>query len=358
MGGSWASRPASSPPVRTGVRLAVLAAVTLACVLVSLAAGSARIPVSEVVTILTGGEAERASWRGIVLDFRLPKALSAALAGAALAVSGLMMQTLFRNPLAGPYVLGVSAGASLGVAVVVLSVGAGASRMLAGFGLAGDLGLVAAASLGSGAVLALVFFVAKRVSTLTLLILGVLFGYATSALVTVLVHFSLAERIQAYLTWTFGSFGGVTWSQLRILAPVLTAGLALAALASKPLNALLLGESYAASMGVAVERARYLILASTALLAGAVTAFCGPIAFLGVAVPHLVRGLLGVADHRLLIPASVLAGASVALVSDLVAQLPGSQAVLPLNAVTALIGAPVIAVVVLRRRHLEASFDR
>ncbi len=346
------------PPARAGLRLAVLGLVTLACLVASLAAGSARVPLAEVVTILAGGEAERASWRGIVLDFRLPKALTATLAGAALAVSGLLMQTLFRNPLAGPYVLGVSAGASLGVAMVVLSVGAGASRLLAGFGLAGDLGLVAAASAGSAAALGLVFLAARRVSTLTLLILGVLFGYATSALVTVLVHFSLAERIQSYLTWTFGSFGGVTWSQLTILAPVLGAGLGLAALASKPLNALLLGESYAASMGVAVARARYLVLASTALLAGAVTAFCGPIAFLGVAVPHLVRGLLGSADHRLLIPASMLAGAAVALASDLVAQLPGSQAVLPLNAVTALIGAPVIAGVILRRRHLEDSFGR
>ena len=346
------------PQPRAAARLAVLAVVALVSLIASLATGSARIPPSEVVTILAGGESERAAWRGIVLDFRLPKALTAALAGASLAVSGLLMQTLFRNPLAGPYVLGVSAGASLGVAVVVLSVGAGASRLLAGFGLAGDLGLVAAASVGSGAALGLVFLAAKRVSTLTLLILGVLFGYATSALVTVLVHFSLAERIQSYLAWTFGSFGGVTWSQLKILAPVLAVGLALAALASKPLNALLLGESYAASMGVAVERARYLVLASTALLAGAVTAFCGPVAFLGVAVPHLVRGLLGAADHRVLIPASVLAGAAVALLSDLVAQLPGSAAVLPLNAVTALIGAPVIAGVILRRRHLEASFGR
>ncbi len=346
------------PRPRAALRLGVLGLVALACLVASVAVGSAKVPLSEVVTILAGGEAERASWRGIVLDFRLPKALTGALAGAALAVSGLLMQTLFRNPLAGPYVLGVSAGASLGVAMVVLSAGAGASQLLAGFGLAGDLGLVAAASAGSGAALGLVFLAAKRVSTLTLLILGVLFGYATSALVTVLVHFSLAERIQSYLTWTFGSFGGVTWSQLRVLAPVLAAGLALAAAASKPANALLLGESYAASMGVAVTRARYLILASTALLAGAVTAFCGPIAFLGVAVPHLVRGLLGSADHRLLIPASVLAGASVALASDLVAQLPGSRAVLPLNAVTALIGAPVIAGVILRRRHLEDSFGR
>lgn len=355
---SSAAADTPRPPARLGLRLAALATLMLACLMASLAAGSARIPLVEVVTILAGGEAEQAAWRGIVLDFRLPKALTAMLAGAGLALSGLMMQTLFRNPLAGPYVLGVSAGASLGVAIVVLSVGAGTSQLLAGLGLAGDLGLVAAASVGSGGALGLVLLAARRVSTLTLLILGVLFGYATSALVTVLVHFSLAERIKSYLAWTFGSFGGVTWSQLQILAPVLVLGMALASLASKPLNALLLGESYAASMGVAVERSRYLILASTALLAGAVTAFCGPIAFLGVAVPHLVRGLLGTADHRLLIPASALAGAAVALTSDLVAQLPGSHAVLPLNAVTSLIGAPVIAGVILRRRHLEASFER
>ncbi len=338
------------------VRLGVLGLATLACFVASLAAGSVAVPFGDVLAILAGGEGGRPAWTQIVLQFRLPKALTATLAGAALAVSGLLMQTLFRNPLAGPYVLGVSAGASLGVAAVVLSAGAGASGLLAGLGLLGDLSLVAAASLGSGAVLALVLLAARRVSTLTLLILGVLFGYAASALVTVLVHFSLAERIQAYVTWTFGSFGGVTWSQLEILAPALAAGLALAALASKPLNALLLGESYAATMGVSVARARLVVLSATALMAGAVTAFCGPIGFLGVAVPHLVRGLFRAADHRLLIPASALAGALVALAADLVAQLPGSQAVLPLNAVTALIGAPVIAAVVLRRRGLEASF--
>lgn len=347
----------TAPSARLGARLGALGLATLACGLASLAAGSAQIPFADVVTILAGGEGERAAWTEIVLHFRLPKALTGGLAGAALAVSGLLMQTLFRNPLAGPYVLGVSAGASLGVAVVVLSVGAGASQLLAGLGLAGDLGLVAAASVGSGAALALVMLAARRVSTLTLLILGVLFGYAASALVTVLVHFSLAERIQSYVAWTFGSFGGVTWSQLKILAPVLIIGLALASLASKPLDALLLGETTATSMGVAVARSRLLILVATALLAGGVTAFCGPIGFLGVAVPHLVRGLLRVADHRWTIPACALAGAGIALISDLVAQLPGSQAVLPLNAVTALVGAPVIAGVVLRRRALEASFD-
>ncbi len=353
--------PGSTPdpsPTRPLLLLMALAMAMVACLLASLAGGSVSIPWLDVVQILAGGESDNPAWSGIVLRIRLPKALTASLAGAALAVSGLLMQTLFRNPLAGPFVLGVSAGASLGVAIVLLAVGAGTSQLLTGLGLVGDFGLVAAASLGSAAALALVMVAARRVSTLTLLILGVLFGYATSALVTVLIHFSLAERIQSYITWTFGSFGGVTWSQLQVLAPTLLVGLTLAFLAAKPLNALLLGEQYAASMGVAVTQARWLILVSTALLAGGVTAFCGPIGFLGIAVPHLVRGVFRVADHRILIPASILAGATIALISDLVAQLPGRQAVLPLNAVTALIGAPIIGAIILRRRSLEDSFSR
>ncbi len=343
-------------PSRPILKLVLLLAVLALCFAASLAAGSVRIPVADVASILLGGEVEKATWAKIVLQFRLPKALTAVLAGAGLSVSGLLMQTLFRNPLAGPYVLGISAGASLGVAAVVLSAGAGTARLLSGLGLAGDLGLVVAASLGAGAALAVVLVAARRVSTLTLLILGVLFGYATSALVTVLIHWSVAERIRAYVTWTFGSFGNVTWDQLAVLAPALLAGVALAFLVSKPLNALLLGEGYARTLGLAVSRVRFAVLLAAALLAGGITAFCGPIGFLGVAVPHLARGLFRTADHRVLVPGAALAGAAVALLSDLVAQLPGSQAVLPLNAVTALLGAPVIAVIILRRRGLEASF--
>lgn len=324
--------------------------------LLSLASGSVSIPADEVLSVLVGEGAAKASWETIVVQFRLPKASTAVLAGASLAVSGLLMQTLFRNPLAGPYVLGLSSGASLGVALVVLTAGTAASRFLAGLGLAGQFGLVAAASLGAAAVLALVLLASRRVSTLTLLILGVLFGYAVGALVTVLVHFSLAERIQAYLAWTFGSFGSVTWSELAVLAPMLAAALALTFLMSKPLNALLLGERYAESLGLTVGRARLAILATTALLAGGVTAFCGPVGFVGVAVPHLARGLFRTSDHRVLLPGTALLGALVALASDLVAQLPGSASVLPLNAVTALLGAPVIIAVILRRRALEASF--
>ncbi len=317
--------------------------------LASLALGSVHIPLQDVLSILAGGEASRPAWSTIVLDFRLPRTLAALLAGAGLAVSGLLMQTLFRNPLAGPYVLGISSGASVGVAFLILG---GGTAFLARFGLLGDLGVIVAASLGAAVVLALVLAVARRVHPLTLLILGVLFGYGALALVTLLVHFSPPQKVRAYLAWTFGSFSGVTWGQLALLAPLIVLGLLLAFLAAKALNALLLGETYGRTLGLEVGRLRVLLLSATSILAGGVTAFCGPIGFLGVAVPHLARALLATADHRLLLPATALAGASLALLADLVSRLPGSQEVLPLNAVTALLGAPVIAWVILRRSTL------
>lgn len=339
------------------VALLGLLALLLVVFLFSLVVGSVQIPLGDIVAVLLGGEATKASWTTIVLKFRLPKALTAVLAGSALAISGLQMQTLFRNPLAGPFVLGINAGASLGVALVVLTVGTTGSLLLAGLGLVGDFGIAVAASLGSAGVLFLVMVVARRVETMTLLILGLLFGYATSAIVSILLYFSIAERIQAYITWTFGSFGGVTWGQMRVLAPAVLLGLAIAWLSAKPLNALLLGETYARSLGLTVQRARFWILISASVLAGAITAFCGPIAFIGVAVPHLCRSLFNSSDHRILVPASVMMGALVALVADLIAQMPGSQKVLPLNSVTALIGAPVVAWVILRRRNLQSSFS-
>ncbi len=323
----------------------------------SLALGSVHIPLKDILLILVGGEPERATWPTIILKFRLPKALTATLAGAALAVSGLQMQTLFRNPLAGPFVLGINAGASLGVAIVILLAGRQGSSLLAGLGLLGDLGVIVAASLGSASVLGLVLLVSRRVqNSMTLLILGLMFGYATSALVSLLIYFSVAEQIQAYLTWTFGSFGSVTWSQMRLLAPTILSGLFIAYLSAKPLNALLLGETYAHSMGLTVARTRFWIITSAAILAGAITAFCGPIAFLGVAVPHLCRSLFNTADHRLLLPTSVILGASLALAADLMAQLPGQQTVLPLNAIMALLGAPIVTWIILRQRNLREAF--
>ena len=325
--------------------------------LLSISLGSVRIPVADVVTILTGGEPAKATWADIVLKFRLPKAITATLAGAALAVAGLQMQTLFRNPLADPYVLGISAGAGLGVALVVLLAGASGVAFLAGLGTWGDFGIALAASLGAALVLLLVIAVARRVSnSMTLLILGLMFGYITGAVVSVLLYFSAAERIQSYILWTFGTFGTVTWGQMKIFAPSLLLALAAAGLMAKPLNALLLGETYARSMGLPVVRTRNLIIGSAAVLAGVVTAFCGPIAFLGIAVPHLCRSLFDTSDHRLLLPSVMLMGAVLALAADLIAYMPGSQITLPLNAVTALIGAPVVIWVILRQRNLQRTF--
>ena len=345
-----------------GLLLAGLALIALTVFLLSLAVGSVRIPIDEIVAVLLGGDASKPAWATIVLKFRLPKALTAMLAGAALSVSGLQMQTLFRNPLAGPFVLGISSGASLGVALTVLLAGVavglgGSTSLLAGISLAGDTSLALSAIAGSGLVLLLVMSVARKVqSGMTILILGLMFGYTTSALVSVLIYFSVAERIQAYISWTFGSFGGVTWRQLQVMAPAIVLGLAGGHLLMKPLNALLLGETYALSLGLNVGRVRLGVIGSSAVLAGVVTAFCGPIGFLGIAVPHLCRSLLHTSDHRLLLPAVSFMGATLALGADIVAGLPGSQLTLPLNAVTALLGAPVVIWVILRQRNLREAF--
>ncbi|HMN27500.1 MAG TPA: iron ABC transporter permease [Caldilineaceae bacterium] len=335
---------------------ALLALLVIAFVL-SLAIGSVNIPPDNVGRILLGGVPDRATWADIVLKFRLPKALTATLAGAALAVSGLQMQTLFRNPLADPYTLGVSSGASLGVALVILGAGATGTFLLSGISLLGDLGLATAAGIGAALTMLAVLFVANRLqNTVILLILGVMFGYLASALVSLLIYFSLPERIQSFTLWSAGSFAGVTWSQMRIFAPLLVVGLGLAGLLPKSLNALLLGETYARTLGLNVGRARLGIILSASLLAGTVTAFCGPIGFLGVAVPHLCRGIFNTADHRVLVPTTVFLGAIMALLADLIAQLPGSQYVLPLNVVTSLFGVPVIVWVILRQRQMRTAF--
>ncbi len=342
---------------RSWLFLLLLFLLILAFVL-SLALGSVSIPLGQVVRILLGGEGDKASWTTILFDFRLPKAVTAALVGAALAVAGLQMQTLFRNPLADPFILGISSGASLGVALVVLGIGVGgALTFVAGLGLFGNLTLALAASLGAGAVLGAVLLVAPRVqNTLTLLIIGLMFGYLASAVVTLLIYFSQPERVQVFSLWSSGSFGGVTWEQMRVFAPVAVLGLLLGFVMIKPLNALLLGDDYARSLGLNVRRARFWLILSASLLAGVSTAFCGPIWFIGVAVPHVARSLLNTADHRALLPASLLMGASFALIADVIAQLPGSQHVLPLNVVMSLFGVPIILWIILRQRQLRQSF--
>lgn len=347
----------SRPPFRSWLFFLLLFLLVLAFVL-SLALGSVSIPLEQVARILLGGEGDKASWTTILFDFRLPKAITAALVGAALAVAGLQMQTLFRNPLADPFILGISSGASLGVALVVLGIGVGgALTFVAGMGLFGNLTLALAASLGAGAVLGAVLLVSRRVqNTLTLLIIGLMFGYLASAVVTLLIYFSQPERVQVFSLWSSGSFGGVTWEQMRVFAPVAVLGLLLGFVMIKPLNALLLGDDYARSLGLNVRRARFWLILSASLLAGVSTAFCGPIWFIGVAVPHVARSLLNTADHRALLPASLLMGASFALIADVIAQLPGSQHVLPLNVVMSLFGVPIILWIILRQRQLRQSF--
>lgn len=351
---------AAQPRLNLGLRpmwLLVLLVAVGGVFVLTLSLGSVNIPFDQVITILLGGTPERSRWIDIIVVFRLPKALTAALAGAALGVSGLMMQTFFRNPLAGPFVLGITSGASLGAAVVVLSAGTVGGVLLAGFGLTGDLLLVSAAALGAGGTMFAVLLIAGRVqSSMTLLIVGLMAGNLVSALVSLLLYFAIPESIQAYIGWTFGSFSDVTWQQLSIMAGGVVAGLVITLALTKSLNVLLLGEGYARSLGLNIERTRLAVVTATALLAGTVTAFCGPIGFIGIAVPHLCRSLFNTSDHRLLLPGTILMGALVAMVAALIAAVPGSSLLLPLNAVTASIGAPVVIAVILRRRNLQKSF--
>lgn len=344
--------------VRTGLVLGGAAVALAGLVVAGVAVGSVRIPLREVVAVLTGGDATRDVWHIIVVEVRLPRVVTGVLAGAALGVAGLEMQTLFRNPLADPFILGITSGASLGVALVVLVAGAGGAGLLAGLGPLGHLGVVGAAGLGAGTVLVFVLAISRRVRSIaTILIVGLMVGYATSAVVSLLVYTGVpdASRLQAFLTWGFGSFRGTTWSELEVFVPLTCVALAAVAPLTKQLNALLLGEGYAASMGVNVHRARQAVIVTASALAGVVTAFAGPIAFVGIAVPHVARQLLTTSDHRVLFPAVVLLGGVVALGADLAAQLPGSGRIVPLNAVTSLVGAPVVVAVLLRRRHATST---
>ncbi len=322
----------------------------------SVGLGSVHIPLGDLLTILLGGEGVQPVWRDIVYIVRLPKALTAVLAGSALAIAGLQMQTLFLNPLAGPFVLGIHAGASLGVGIVVLWLGTPFLTLEGTLGILNQIGTVGAASIGASAVLVLVLLLARRVGMVTLIVLGLMVSYAVSALVSLLMYYSFPERLQAFLAWSYGSFGGVTWSELIVLGPVVLVSLLLATTTIRSLNALLLGQDYAVTLGIPVRRVRLIILLSASLLAGAVTAYAGPIGFIGIAVPHLGRSLLRTANHLRLFPACLILGGTVALIADLIAQLPGVQTVLPLNAVTSLFGAPVVIWALLRRQQVQASF--
>ncbi|WGK64179.1 FecCD family ABC transporter permease [Croceiramulus getboli] len=318
--------------------------------LMSLTLGSIWISLSEVFAALTQGSLNSEANGYIITHYRLPKSITAILAGAGLATAGLLMQTLFRNPLAGPFVLGVSSGASLGVALLVLGTSVlGFSPLLS----YSKWGTVIAATLGSLIVLFAILMVAKSMKdTMALLIVGLMFGSLTAAVVSVLAYFSKAEELQRYIFWSFGNLGDNSWQAVGILALSVGIGLLLTTLLIKPLNALLMGEHYARSMGVAVGKSRILMIVATCLMAGAVTAFAGPIAFIGLAVPHLIRQWVPGMDHRFLFPACALGGAILLLVCDLIAQLPMSSYTLPINAITALVGAPVVIWLLLRRKKL------
>jgi iron complex transport system permease protein len=314
--------------------------------------GAIRIPLSDIIEILFKGQSSDGGWITIIRDFRLPKAITAILAGMALSVSGLQMQTIFRNPLAGPYVLGISAGASLGVAFMMMGAGVSAGYFS---GMAGNWMIVLAAFLGASAVLFLIFSVSLRIrDVMTILILGIMFGSITSSFINVLQYFSNESALKSFTVWTMGSLNGVTTEQLKVLTPCVLLGLLVSLLTVKSLNAMLLGENYARSLGVNIIASRLLIFFSTGILAGSVTAFCGPIGFVGIAVPHICRILFRTADQRILLAGCVLAGATVMLVSEMITLLPGNGVVLPINSVTAFIGIPVIIWIIVRN-HKMAS---
>ena len=323
---------------RSVLLFTALAALTLFLFLLDLAVGAVAVPLGDVWAALTGGDCPRATAK-IILNIRLIKAVVALLAGAALSVSGLQMQTLFRNPLAGPYVLGISSGASLGVALVVLA------------GVGSSIGIAGAAWLGAAIVLVVIAAVGHRIKDImVILILGMMFSSGIGAVVQILQYVANDESLKMFVIWTMGSLGDVTFNQLAVLVPSIIAGLLLAVITIKPLNLLLFGEEYAVTMGLNVRRSRGLLFLSTTLLAGTVTAFCGPIGFIGLAMPHVTRMLFRNSDHRVLVPGTVLSGASALLLCDLVSKL----FTLPINAITALLGIPIVVWVVLRNKSVTA----
>ena len=330
---------------RNTILFLLLSLLVVALLAIDMMVGSVGISAGEVWAAITGGECDPIKAK-IIIDVRLMKAIVAILAGAALAVSGLQMQTLFRNPLAGPYVLGVSSGASLGVALFILGaplLGVASSSLLSSLGVAG------AAWIGSALVLALVGAVSQRIKDIrVILILGMMIGSAVSAVVQILQYMSHEEALKSFVVWTMGSLGDVTSSQLWLVAPAIIAGLVLSVAVIKPMNLMLLGEAYARTMGLNIRRTRSLILLSTTLLAGTVTAFCGPVGFIGLAIPHLARIIFQEADHRVLLPATALSGAISLLLCDIVSKL----LTLPVNTVTALLGIPIVVWVVVRNKNI------
>lgn len=313
--------------------------------------GSVSIPFKDIFNILFGGDISKDSWETIIINFRVPKAITAILVGSGLSVCGLLMQTLFRNPLAGPFVLGISSGASLGVAILILG-----SSIFGGVLLTNslsNLSLPIAASFGAFLVLSSVILAANKVrNTMSILIIGLMFGSLTSAVISVLAYFSEAAQIQQYLFWSFGSLGNLSWNELIVLSCIYSVGIVGTIFVIKPLNSLLLGESYAKSLGINIKKSRNIILLITSLLTGVITAFSGPIAFVGLAVPHITKIIFSSSNHKILLPATAIIGAIILLICDSIAQLPTSDFILPINAITSFFGAPVVIWLLVRKKKL------
>ena len=325
--------------------------------LLNLFLGSVDIPFRSIWNILWRmDEGESVIWQNIIWKSRVPQALTAMVAGAGLAVSGLQMQTVFRNPLAGPSVLGISSGASLGVAFVVLLSGSIGGIALSRLGFMGEIALTMAAIIGALSIMALIVYVSQKVhGNVTLLIIGVMIGYVANAVIGVLKFFSVEEDIRAYVIWGLGSFARVSGNQMMVFVCIMVVLLPLSFLLIKTLNLLLLGDAYARNLGLNIKRARLQVIACSGVLVAIVTAYCGPITFLGLAVPHLCRGIFRTSDHRILMPASLLAGAALALLCNLIARMPGFEGALPVNSVTALVGAPVVVSVLFKKRRNDMS---
>jgi iron complex transport system permease protein len=328
----------------------ILIVLLIICFFVNISLGSVSIPTKDIFNSLFG-TIDNESWQYIIQNYRLPKAFTAILVGSGLGISGLLMQTLFRNPLAGPFVLGITSGASLGVALVIL--GSGLFGGVFATLLISKWSVVIAASLGSFLVLLAVLVVSSRVrDTMAILIIGLMFGSITAAVVSVLSYFSSAEQLQQYIFWGFGSLGNLSWNELLIFFSIYCFGILLSIASIKGLNTLLLGENYAKSLGLNLKQSRLIIIIATSLLAGTITAFAGPIAFIGLAIPHLTRQIFNTSNHKTLLPAVFLFGAIVMLICDSIAQVPNSDYTLPINAITSLVGAPVVIWLLVRKRKM------
>jgi len=333
------------------ILFSILTLLLLLSLLMNISFGQVAIPFKEIFKSIFGSGASKETWNYIIINFRLPKAITAILVGVGLSICGLLMQTLFRNPLAGPYVLGLSSGSSLGVAFVIL--GAGLLPPFLSEILLSSYGIILASCIGSFMVLLLIIIVSRRLrDTATILIIGLMFSSFASAIVGVLTYFSTAEQLQKFTFWSMGNLGNLAWQNILILSILICIGLFLSLICIKPLDALLLGENYAKSMGVNIKKNRFLIIIATSILAGSITAFAGPIAFIGLAVPHIAKLLFQTSNHKILFWSTILIGGIIMLFCDTVSQLPGFDFILPINAITSIIGAPIVIWLLVKKRSL------